>query len=136
MADFETLPSGELDDRVRVVFKGFETRVFESYTVRLAVLQQPAVFSVKLGGVEPPHEIFKRYPPGTPFELAIGPQPSFKGYTDGYESKTPSSDPTRRSPTSRTPTWSTRSCSRPVGSTRPRSSAATSRTSSSAPVSA
>ena len=86
MADFETLPSGELDDRVRVVFKGFETRVFESYTVRLAVLQQPAVFSVKLGGVEPPHEIFKRYPPGTPFELAIGPQPSFKGYTDGYES--------------------------------------------------
>lgn len=86
MATFETLPSGELDDRVRVVFKGFDTRTFESYSVRLAVLQQPAVFSVKLGGEEEPKELFKRYPPGTPFELAIGPAPAMKGYTDGYES--------------------------------------------------
>ena len=86
MVEFETKPNGEIDDRVRVVFKGFETRIFENYSVKMAVLQQPNAFTVRLGGLEPPKEIFKRYPPGTPFQLAIGPVAAFTGVTDGYES--------------------------------------------------
>ncbi len=86
MVDFEVKPNGEIDDRVRVVFKGFETRIFENYSVKMAVLQQPAVFSVRLGGLEEPVELFKRYPPGTPFQLAIGPCLAFTGDTDNHGS--------------------------------------------------
>lgn len=86
MVDFEVKPNGEIDDRVRVVFKGFETRIFENYSVKMAVLQQPAVFSVRLGGLEEPVELFKRYPPGTPFQLAIGPCLAFTGDTDNHAS--------------------------------------------------
>jgi prophage tail gpP-like protein len=86
MVDFETLPNGEIDDRVRVIFKGFAVRTFENYTVKIAVLQQPAVFSVRLGSVEPAKDILARYQPGTQFQLAIGPQPAFTGFVDGQES--------------------------------------------------
>lgn len=86
MVDFEVKPDGEIDDRVRVVFKGFEVRIFENYGVKMAVLQQPNAFSVRLGGLEQPKELFARYPAGTPFQLAIGPCLAFTGDTDGYES--------------------------------------------------
>lgn len=84
MVDFETLPNGEIDDRVRVVFKGFAVRTFENYTVKMAVLQQPAVFSVRLGGPEQAKDLLARYQPGSQFQLAIGPQPAFTGFTDGH----------------------------------------------------
>lgn len=86
MVDFEVKPNGEIDDRVRVVFKGFETRIFENYDVKMAVLQQPSAFSVRLGGLEEPRELFRRYEPGTLFELAIGPCLAFTGYTDSHAS--------------------------------------------------
>lgn len=86
MADFETKPDGEVDDRIRIGFKGIEVRTFENYTVKIAVLQQPAAFSVRLGGVEQPKELFARYPSGTAFSLSVGPVPCFTGKTDGYSS--------------------------------------------------
>ena len=75
MAEFETKPNGEVDDRIRVGFKGIDTRIFENYSVKIAVLQQPAAFSVRMGGLEMPKELFARYPAGTLFSLSVGPVP-------------------------------------------------------------
>ena len=84
MADFATMPDGSLDDRVRVVFGGTETHIFESYTVKMSVLQQPAAFSVRLGDSGTAKGIMEAVPPNTPFQLLIGATPQFTGYTDGY----------------------------------------------------
>lgn len=94
MADFQEGVDGVLDDRVRLVFNGSDTYVFESYTVRCSILQQPAIFSIKLGPREWAQRgdqtttlagMMRTYPPNTPFQLFIGQYPQFTGYTDGYE---------------------------------------------------
>ncbi len=94
MADFQEGVDGVLDDRVRLVFNGSDTYVFESYTVRCSILQQPAIFSIKLGPREWAQRgdqtttlagMMRAYPPNTPFQLFIGQYPQFTGYTDGYE---------------------------------------------------
>lgn len=84
MADFGVKPDGSVDDRVRVVFGGTETRIFENYTVKVAVLQQPAAFNVRLGDAGTAKGILAEVPPNTPFQLKIGDVPQFTGFTDGH----------------------------------------------------
>lgn len=92
MAEFPKKPNGEIDDRVRLVFRGLETKIFEQYSVRMAVLQQPAKFAVTLGASVEPRVLFEAYPPNTPFELFIGPSvKAFSGRTDAYGSEGPPS---------------------------------------------
>jgi hypothetical protein len=92
MADFPKRPNGDIDDRVRLKFRGLETVIYEQYSVRMAVLQQPAKFAVTLGASVEPRVLFGAYPPNTPFELLIGPSvKAFSGRTDAYGSDGPPS---------------------------------------------
>lgn len=60
-----------------------DLKIVESYEVRVGVLQQPGAFSLRLGWSKTAAELLKRYPPGTPFELFIGPTLVMSGLTYG-----------------------------------------------------
>src|SRR4051812_37117683 len=75
---------GSDDDRVRVKLADGAVRVVESYEVKMGVLEQPCAFSVRMGHSDVIRKLAQQYRPNTPFELAIGDVPQFKGTTDGW----------------------------------------------------
>ena len=84
MAQFGTLADGTIDDRVRIIMADNDVRIFESYEVRQSYMQAPASFACRLGSGETTREIIGRYPPGTTYELRVGPVVQQTGRTDGY----------------------------------------------------
>lgn len=84
MAQFGTLADGTIDDRVRIIMADNDVRIFESYEVRQSYMQAPASFACRLGSGETTREITGRYPPGTSYELRVGPVVQQTGRTDGY----------------------------------------------------
>ncbi len=82
MASFGQQANGTIDDRVRVRLGGGDVLKFENYNVHASVLQQPAAFSTTISARDGSAEILKKYPPGTAFELFIGPQKQFSGFLD------------------------------------------------------
>lgn len=76
---------GFQDDSVSLRLRGSRPLNVEQYSVRVSVLQQPAAFTLTLGWNKPLKEFAESYPPNTPFELAVGDQLQFRGFTDGYE---------------------------------------------------
>jgi prophage tail gpP-like protein len=87
MGIFKGSGSGEVDDRVRLVFGGREVLVVESYEVSIRHLQIPSAFSVELGsGTALAAELERKYPPNTPFRLMVGSSVTqFAGRIDGYD---------------------------------------------------
>ncbi len=84
MAQFGTLPNGQIDDRVRIVMNENDVRIFESYEMRQSYMQAPASFACRLGSGEVTRQITGRYPPGTRYQATIGPVVQQSGRTDGY----------------------------------------------------
>lgn len=77
------LELGGYQDQVRLRLGSEDLKIVESYEVKVAVLQQPGAFSLRLGWSKTAAELLKRYPPGTPFELYIGPTLVMSGLTYG-----------------------------------------------------
>ncbi len=50
-----------------------DVHIVEHYEVKMSVMQQPAAFTLRLGSSSTAAEIIAKYPPGTQFELHIGP---------------------------------------------------------------
>lgn len=73
------------DDRVGLRLAGEEILLFEDYSVHCSILQQPAAFATRLSGRNGAAPLIKKYPPGTPFTLYVGPVPQFTGYVDGVD---------------------------------------------------
>lgn len=85
MANFPVNARGEpLDDRVRVVLAGNDVRIFEQYEVKQSFFTSPAAFACRIGSGETANELTKRFPPGTPYELRVGPVVQHTGRLDGY----------------------------------------------------
>ena len=94
MADFEQDPTGQPDERVRLVFGNEETHIFESYSVKTAILQQPSAFNIVVGNSQSVSLILASLPNNTKFQLQIGDVPQFTGYTDGRSGQSGSSGST------------------------------------------
>lgn len=77
------LELGGYSDQVRLRLGSDDLKIVESYEVKCAVLQQPGAFTLRLGWNKTAAELIKRYPPGTPFELFIGPTLVMSGLTYG-----------------------------------------------------
>ena len=86
-AAFTSDSLGGVDDQVTLKL-GYATdntiAIAENYEVRLGVFEQPSSFSLRVGDGDQAREILKKYPKGSPFQLLIGGQPQFSGYTDGF----------------------------------------------------
>lgn len=94
MADFEQDPTGQPDERVRLVFGNEETHIFESYSVKTAILQQPSAFTIVVGNSQSVSLILASLPNNTKFQLQVGDVPQFTGYTDGRSGQSGSSGST------------------------------------------
>lgn len=77
------LELGGYQDQVLLRLGNEDLKIVESYEVKVAVLTQPAAFTIRLGWGKTAAELLKRYPPGTPFELYIGPSLVMSGLTYG-----------------------------------------------------
>lgn len=77
------LELGGYQDQVKLRLGSEDLKIVESYEVKCAVLQQPGAFSLRIGWNKTAAELLKRYPPGTPFELFIGPTLVMSGLTYG-----------------------------------------------------
>lgn len=62
---------GAADDRVALRLGGDEVFIAETYTVKSAILTQPAAWSMRLGHAKTTADLLHKYPPNTPFELFI-----------------------------------------------------------------
>jgi prophage tail gpP-like protein len=77
------LELGGYQDQVLLRLGSEDLKIVESYEVKAGVLQQPGAFTIRLGWGKTAAELIKRYPPGTPFELYIGPTLAMSGLTYG-----------------------------------------------------
>lgn len=77
------LELGGSSDQVLLRLGSEDLKIVESYEVRVSVLQQPGAFSLRLGWAKTAADLLKHYPPGTPFELYIGPSLVMSGLTYG-----------------------------------------------------
>jgi prophage tail gpP-like protein len=73
-----------VQDRVDLVVDGDEVILAEHYQVKAGILTQPAAFALRLGTRSQRAELFKKYPPRTPFQLQINGNVYQTGLTDGY----------------------------------------------------
>ncbi|NUO48723.1 MAG: hypothetical protein HOV80_07695, partial [Polyangiaceae bacterium] len=71
-------------DVVELTLGGETLLLAESYEVASSILTPPAAFSLRLGSGEEVRALKERYPPGTPFQLAIDGVLQMSGTTDGY----------------------------------------------------
>lgn len=72
MAQFDPEKIGDGDDRVRIVFGGFDVFIAESWDVKTSIFTQPASWNIRLGYGGITKTLIATYPPGTPFQLFIG----------------------------------------------------------------
>lgn len=87
MPEFDSDYTGGVNDRVTLLLDGEQVLISESYEVHQAILQQPGVFSLRLGTDTVAREILKKYPPNTPFALRIGSTQRMLGWTDGTHAR-------------------------------------------------
>lgn len=57
------------------------------FDVARSITTQPCAFGMDIGTGEKARDLMKRYPPGTPFKLAIDGAQQFTGVTDGYTTR-------------------------------------------------
>lgn len=84
------LDLGGYSDQILLRLGSEDLKIVESYEVKTSVLQQPGAFCLRLGWGKTAAEILRRYPPGTPFELYVGPTLVMSGLT--YKRAQPSSN--------------------------------------------
>lgn len=73
---------GGLDDHIRLVIRGDEIKISESWTVTESVMEVPCAWSVRLGWGGVARDIISRYKKGDPFELYIGDDLQMTGRLD------------------------------------------------------
>lgn len=84
MATFNITPSGAVEDYVRLTLGGETCAIVEQYEVKQSFFVQPAAISITIGSGETALALRRRFPPGTPFTIKIGPVLVMTGVTDGY----------------------------------------------------
>lgn len=88
----QKLNSGSIDDKVTLVVNGKDIEICESYEIKIAVMTQPAAFSLRLGHGGVASELIKLCPKGASFQLKINGIQIQTGTVDGVA--VPSSDAT------------------------------------------
>lgn len=73
-------------DRVTLTLGADEVLLAQNYQVKAGILTQPAAFSLMLGWGDDSKNLFKKYPPNTPFQLRINDTVVQTGATDGRSS--------------------------------------------------
>ncbi len=84
-SDSEGRGFGDQYDAVSLVVNGNRTVVYKSYEVKVAILQQPAAFSLRLGWSQTAAEMLSFYRPGQSFQLLIGDTAMQSGIIDAVE---------------------------------------------------
>ena len=70
---------GAGEDAVTLTLNGSDVKVAESYEVKMAMLEGPNAFTLRLGNGATAASMLQAYPKGTPFTLSIGGRPQFAG---------------------------------------------------------
>lgn len=88
----KSLISEDVDDKVSLFINGKELAICESYEIKIAVMTQPAAFSLRLGHGGVANDLIKQCPKGSEFKLKINGVQIQSGIVDGLS--IPSSDAT------------------------------------------
>lgn len=71
------------DDPVSLKIRDGEILMATEYDVRIGIFEQPSSFALQLGSGMTAADILQAYPKGSPFQLIVGGQRQFAGFTDG-----------------------------------------------------
>lgn len=75
---------GEQHDRVTLTLAGETVLLATTYEIVQSIIAQPSAFALRMGSDDEARRLKDKYPPGTPFALAIDGVTQFTGVTDGY----------------------------------------------------